>query len=161
MRGGRRLRGNMDFTLQTNFTHGRLGGDDLTFFYYDIGEDHLQGWPSSYDWESVVLKYKGVLNIKDCNKDDIPNEFIENNIHFTVSNSSQVDNGNVASAFFRHLRNAFSHYRIVSRKDWYEFTDFNNKGHITMRGCVKAALLKEFCYHFFDQRESLINSTDT
>lgn len=150
----------MDFTLRTNFTHGSLGGDDLTFFYYDIGQDHLQSWPKCYDWNAVVLKYKKSIDIQECDKKDIPDEFKDNVIRFYVSKSIQSDNGNIACAFFRHLRNAFSHYRIIRRKDYYDITDCNDKGEITMRGRVKADLLKEFCFCFFDQREEILKSID-
>ncbi len=150
----------MDFTLQTNSTHGSLSGDDLTFFYYDIGQDYLQGWPKCYDWNIVVLKYKDIIDVQECDKKDIPADFNDNVIRFSVSNSIQSDNGNVACAFFRHLRNAFSHYRIVRRNEWYDITDCNDNGEITMRGRVKVDLLKEFCFCFFDKREEIINTLD-
>ncbi len=151
----------MDFSLPEYLPHGLLQGDDLTFFYYDIGQDTLQGWPDVYEWNKAVLKFKGAIDIKECDTTDIPDDFQDNVIRFTVSDNPQSDNGNIASAFFRHLRNAFAHYRIVQLNGWYEITDYNGGGEITMRARIKVDLLQQFCFCFFDQRETIINSFDS
>lgn len=148
----------MDFTFPQHNHHGILNGDDLKFFYYDIGEDNLQGWPDVYDWNSVIIKFFGIIDIDTCDNANIPSYFKDNFIRFSID--QQKDNSSVASAFFRHLKNAFSHYRIVRMGDWHEITDKNLKGDLTFRGKVKADLLKEFCFLFFAQREKIINSQD-
>ena len=146
----------MDFTFPQHYPHGILNGDDLKFFYYDIGDDNLQGWPDVYDWNSVISKFSGIVDIATCDNASIPTDFKDNFIRFSVD--QQRDNGSISSAFFRHLKNAFSHYRIVRMGDWYEITDKNLKDELTFRGRIKADLLKEFCFHFFDQREKIIAS---
>lgn len=145
----------MRFRFSEHNTTGFLNGDDLNFFYYDIGLDNLQGWPLAYDWNSIIKEFSGLLDIKKCEAHDIPKEFVLNTIRFTVSNNPIVDNDSVAAAFFRHLRNAFSHYSIVREGENYILTD--GKHSTTMRGLVNAELLKKFCYRFFDMREAYIS----
>ena len=144
----------MDFTFPQHYPHGILNGDDLKFFYYDIGEDNLQGWPDVYDWNKVISKFHEIIDIDVCDNSNIPPEFKDNYIRFSID--QQKDNGSIASAFFRHLRNAFSHYRIIRVGKWYEITDINGNKY-SMRGKIEADLLKEFCFNLFDQREALIN----
>lgn len=144
----------MDFSIPKHFTTGVLNGDDLIFFYYDIGLDNLQGWPQVYDWDSVVYEFDGILDINACTADQIPENLIENKIRFTVSN--QKDNGSKSAAFFRHLRNAFAHYNVVRERNNYILTD--GYPNITMRGLINAELLKKFCFRFFYHREELINN---
>ena len=146
----------MDFTLHTNLSHGRLCGNDLTFFYYDIGEDVLQGWPACYDWDSVVAEFKDLLDIDACKPNEIPKEVVQNQIRFTVSHDKNSDNGSKSAAFFRHLRNAFAHYNIVCTGENYIITDGVKS--TTMRGLVNAELLKSFCFSFFEQRETIMNA---
>ena len=146
-----------DFTIPEHYERGILSGDDLVFFYYDIGIDHLSGWPSVYEWSSVVNKYRNDLDVEACDSNLIPEKFEDNKIRFNVSDSTDSDNNSEAAAFFRHLRNAFSHYRISRDKEWFDILD-KSKGKITMRGRVKADLLKSFCFEFFNFRESLLTS---
>lgn len=145
----------MDFSFTKHTTTGVLNGEDLKFFYYDIGLDNLQGWPAIYDWDSVVKEFKDKLDIDSCPKDQMPNELTLNTIRFTVSNSKKSDNGSKAMAFFRHLRNAFAHYNVVRKGENYALID--SKGYETMRGLVNAEILKQFCFRFFDYREKITN----
>lgn len=148
----------MDFKFPNHFETGELGGDDLTFFYYDIGLDNLQGWPLVYDWDAVVECFKGELDIDSCTSNQISTEFVQNKIRFTVSNRKNSDNGSNVAAFFRHLRNAFAHYHIVREGENYVLKDGTNK--TTMRGLVNAELLKKFCFKFFDTREKILNDME-
>lgn len=75
----------MDFSFPKHNTTGVLNGDDLVFFYYDIGLDNLQGWPDTYDWDSVIDEFKCVLDIDSCTTAEMPSDFATNNIRFTVS----------------------------------------------------------------------------
>ncbi|MBD5374283.1 MAG: hypothetical protein HDR77_02245 [Bacteroides sp.] len=133
-----------------NFT-GVLNGDDLTFFYYDIGLDNLQGWPLVYDWETVIKEFRSELDIEACSSNQISTELVLNRIRFTVSNQKKSDNGSKSAAFFRHLRNAFAHYHVIRDGDNYILTD--GEKNMTMQGLVNAELLKKFCFRFFDLRE--------
>lgn len=147
------------FALPEHFTTGILNGDDLRFFYYDIGVDNLQRWSCVYDWDSVVEKFKGKLDIDACTSHEIPNDFKLNNIRFTVSNKNEVDNNSKSVAFFRHLRNAFAHYSVVREGENYVLTDIGESG-FTMHGFVNAELLKKFCFSFFDIRENIISDNE-
>lgn len=145
----------MDFSFLVHNTTGVLNGEDLGFFYYDIGLDNLQGWLVVYDWDSVVAEFKGLLDIDSCTAAEMPSNFVANNIRFTVSNDKNVDNGSKSAALFRHLRNAFAHYSIVREGENYVLTDGDKT--TTMRGLVNAKLLKQFCFRFFDMREKIIS----
>lgn len=96
----------MDFKIPDHYETGVLNGDDLIFFYYDIGLDNLQGWPLSYDWGTIVNEFKDLADIASCDKTDIPKQLVDNQIRFTVSQEKDSDNGSESCAFFRHLRNA-------------------------------------------------------
>lgn len=148
----------MDFSYPEHNTTGILSGDDLVFFYYDIGLDNLQGWPVAYDWDSVLAEFKDQLDIDSCTAAEMPSNFVANNIRFTVSDDKNVDNGSKSAAFFRHLRNAFAHYCIVREGENYVLTDGDKT--TTMRGLVNAKLLKQFCFRFFDIREKIMSGYD-
>lgn len=147
----------MDFSIPAHPTTGILNGDDLLFFYYDIGIENLQDWSKVYDWDSVVAKFDGLLDIDACSIDQIPEHYTQNKIRFTVFNDETSGDEPKAAAFFRHLRNAFAHYHIIREGDNYILTDMAHK--TTMRGLVNADLLKRFCYSFFEIRESIITDT--
>lgn len=148
----------MDFTFPIHYTTGILNGEDLIFFYYDIGLDNLQGWPSAYDWDAVVEEFKGELDIDICASTQISTEFVQNRIQFTVPNLKNSGSSSKSAAFFRHLRNAFAHYHVVREGENYVFTD--GKKNATMRGLVNAELLKKFCFRFFDSREKILNDIE-
>lgn len=139
-----------------HYESGVLNGDDLSFFYYDIGLDNLQGWPLAYDWEAVVNEYKDLVDIASCDKSDIPEQLTDNQIRFTVSPKKDLDNGSITCAFFRHLRKAFAHYRVIRNGEWYILSDYSGEDK-SMYGKIKASLLKEFCFRFFDLREKILN----
>jgi hypothetical protein len=147
-----------DFTLPKRPNLSALGVDDIRFFYYDIGIDHALEWPTIYDWGAVVDQFKGRLDISSCAASEIPDEetIKPNTIRFNTSTLKTSDNKSDAAAFFRHLRNAFCHYRIHREGEFFYMTD-NNEKRDTMRGYVDAELLKEFCFKFFDQRERIID----
>lgn len=148
----------MDFKIPDHYKTGILNGNDLTFFYYDIGLDNLQRWPLVYDWDTVIEDFKGELDIESCTAAQIESNFTPNKIRFTVSNRKDSDNGSKSAAFFRHLRNAFAHYHIVREGENYVLTDGTNP--TTMRGLVNAELLKKFCFRFFEIREKILNDLE-
>lgn len=149
----------MDFNILDHYKTGELNGDDLKFFYYDIGLDNLQGWPEVYDWDTVVNEFEELLDIDTCTSNQINTEFVQNRIRFTVSSQKSIDNGSKSAAFFRHLRNAFAHYHVVREGENYLLTDGTDK--TTMRGLVNAELLKKFCFRFFDIREKILNDMES
>lgn len=147
----------MDFSIPEHSKTSLLNGEDLQFFYYDICQDHMQGWPSVYDWDSVVTEFTDSLNIGACDATQIPNEYIPNTIRFNVSHDPKIDNASKSAAFFRHLRNAFAHYHVVREGANYVLTDIGNNGTITMRGLVDAEVLKQFCFRFFSMRDKIMD----
>jgi len=149
----------MDFSLSKRNTKGVLNGDDLRFFYYDIGLDNLQSWPLMYDWDSVISEFSGIIDIEACSADEIPSEFVLNTIRFTVSDDKKFDNGSKSATFFRHLRNAFAHYNIVREGENYILKDGESK--TTMRGFINAELLEQFCFRFFDMRDKIMSDEDS
>lgn len=149
----------MDFYIPDHHEIGILNGDDLIFFYYDIGLDNLQNCPLVYDWDIVVEEFKGELDIDTCISNQISTDFVQNRIRFTVSNQKRSDDGSKCAAFFRHLRNAFAHYHVVREGENYVLTDRTEKG-TTMRGLVDAELLKRFCYRLFDERGKILNEIE-
>lgn len=149
----------INFTFKEYYETGVLNGDDLIFFYHDVGLDNLQGWPEVYDWDAIVKEFDGILDIGTCSSAQITSEAVQNKIRFTVSENKDSDNGSKSAAFFRHLRNAFSHYRISHVGENYLLTDYGDKN-MTMRGLVNAELLKKFCFRFFEMREQNINEIE-
>ena len=73
-------------------------------------------------------------------------------IYFSVS-----ENETIPLAFFRHLRNAFAHHRIVRCCEYLHIEDIQGKD-LTMKGLVKFKDLKELCFLFFDQRTEFENT---
>lgn len=139
------------FDFSKHFTNGILNPDDLKFFYYDIGKENIGDTPFLYEWDAVVNEFSDVLDIDSCSKKQIDKEFVQNKIRFTISAKEKKSK---AAAFFRHLRNAFAHYHIERDGENYRLIDKDPKdAKITMRGLVKAELLKKVCFSFFDQRE--------
>lgn len=146
----------MDFGLSKPSELGVLTDRDLHFFYYDIGTEHLQGSAILYDWDIVVKEFDGKLDIKLCNQDKIPEKVSLNQIRFTVESNPESDDKSVSIAFFRHLRNAFSHYKIVREGNNYRMLDKNEKNSkVTMRGFIDVKLLQNFCLKLLDQKESI------
>lgn len=149
----------MDFKISDHYENGVLNGDDLTFFYYDIGLDNLQGRPLAYDWDILIEEFKSQIDVASCDMADIPEDLLDNQIRFTVSAEKNSDNSSKACAFFRHLRNAFSHYRVSRQGEWFFLTDYSGNDK-SMHGKIKAELLKKFCFRFFDIREKIMNDME-
>ena len=146
----------MNFFIPEHFTTVVLNGDDLRFFYYDVGLENFQGWPKIYEWNAIIEEFKSLLDIGSCTPGQIPKTYIQNQVRFTLSSQEQSGNVSEATAFFRHLRNAFAHYRIVREGDNYILTD-ETKHTTTMLGMVNAEFLKSFCFRFFEIRDKVVD----
>lgn len=146
----------MNFFIPEHFTTGVLNGDDLRFFYYDVGLENFQGWPEIYEWNAVIEEFRGSLDIGSCVPDQMPLDYIQNHIRFTLLGQKESRMESEATAFFRHLRNAFAHYRIVRDGDNYILTD-EAKHTTTMLGMVNAELLKSFCFRLFEIRDKTVS----
>ena len=148
-----------DFNIPMCPAHAVLHADDLVFFYYDIGQDVLSSFPSGYDWNINVQEFNDKVEFFTYKSTYyIDDKFEDNVIRFKIADNKKEQ---PCEAFFRHLRNAFSHYRISRQGEWYFIKDINDKtSNLTMIGKVKAEILKDFCFRFFDQREQFLNQLD-
>ncbi len=131
---------------------GLLSPDDVYLFYYDIGFDSEMGNTFVYDWNNDVEAFNKDHNliIDNCDAASIPLTFNENNMFFTIGDE---DEKNKAVAFFRHLRNAFTHYNIGTSGEFYCMKDFRKDGKtVTMIGKIHKKLFKELIDVFFMQK---------
>lgn len=119
----------------------------------------LHNYPLIYDWEKVAEEFRNRINfIQIKGNSNISGDFVENTISFHINNFQKSDKGLASPAFFRHLRNAFAHYRIIRDREWYFITDINTKGNVTMKGKVKAKDLFDFCYRLYELKENFIDN---
>lgn len=139
-----------------------LSAEEVHFFYYDIMRNQEDGIQCVYDWNNDIQDYldsKGiVMEVREIN--DFPEIMEKNRLYFTVDKN---DKNNKAVAFFRHLRNAFAHFRIVREDEYLNITDGfwegeegNKHFERTMIGQIKYENLKELCFLFFKQRDKFI-----
>lgn len=141
---------------------GLLSKEDLHFFYYDISVCVLTGVSAIFNWDVEVDEYISSKSIIVDNVDlvNVPTCYIENTVLFYVEDRKESK----AMSFFRHLRNAFSHYRISRYNDEYfikdMYEDKSNSGEDihrinTMVGRIKCEDLHQLCYLFMKQKERL------
>ena len=141
--------------LEDNYG-GLLSLEDVHFFYYDVCFDHEMGYSLSYKWDKDIesfLKDNGIL-IEVVPVEQIPSSFEKNKMYLTMS---EIDRENKAAAFYRHLRNSFSHYEIGRSDDFFNMKDliFDTKGKTTkttMIGKIEIRLFKELFTYFFNQK---------
>ncbi|WP_302558995.1 hypothetical protein [Phocaeicola coprocola] len=143
----------MDYTIM-ELNKDILSAEELHFFYYDVmrnTEDNIQ---FIYDWNNDIQNYltnKGiVIEIKD--KDSLPLKVDKDSLYFTIGEN---DKNNKAAAFFRHLRNAFVHFRIVHEDKYLKIEDISKEK--SMIGKIKYEDLKELCFLFFEQKDKFIS----
>lgn len=138
-----------DFNIPEHPDISMLNGEDRRFFDLDIRECHLRGFPKEF-WDKALNEFKNRIHISICDRKDIPQEVGNNVIVF-----STMDRESEINAFFRHLRNAYSHFHvhrvgnnfyIIVRNDKEKESDKR----ISMRGKVKASDLKDFCFRIID-----------
>jgi hypothetical protein len=117
------MKENLEFASLQDNAGGLLSPDDVRLFYYDIAFDGEKNNLFPYVWNAEVQSYvdREEIIVEEKEKKDIPQCFAENTIFMTVN-----DNEDKAMALFRHLRNAFSHYRINRNGDWLLAKDHPN-----------------------------------
>lgn len=142
-----------DFSIPDFRPNGYLKGNDLRFFYYDIGLENLQGNPIGYEWETILEDFHNQfgLDIQICRKSVIPTIINLNAIRLTIG-----DKESESEAFFRHLRNAFSHYRVARVNDEYHIKDIDKQYDVTMIGRVKVDVLQQFCFRLHENYQQKI-----
>ena len=143
---------NFDFSCLKDHYSGLLSPEDVFLFYYDIGIDVETGNSVIYNWDHDVEKYlaDNKIVIDDCNMDEIPCQVSENQIFFSLC---KEDESNKAISFFRHLRNAFSHYHIGLSGDFYNIKDTLSDGKtVTMIGKIHRDAFKCLLEVFYKQK---------
>lgn len=145
--------GQMDYSLKSA-EKGLLDGDDLRFFYYDIFAKNDDSTTSVLEWSREITNYlcEQKLQINECDKDQMSDEYQEDKLFFTLDISKESK----PQAFLRHLRNAFAHMNIQREGYYYLLKD--KKGlSTTMIGKIKCQCLKEVCFLLFEQEEVYAN----
>lgn len=143
----------MDYTLNPS-NRGLLNGEDLLFFYYDVFAKKEDSITDIYDWDSEIddfITSQGMV-IDECDVSQMPNDYPENTLLFTNSVKGETK----LQAFFRHVRNAFSHMNIQRNGDYYLLRDYGCAGKISMIGKIKCDCFKNFCFLFTEQGENVI-----
>lgn len=139
-----------------DYTFNRLSKEVLLpneerFFYYDVMRDAENNAQSSYKWSEDIKEF---LNEKGIQMEDMENGTLPQNVEKNVMFFSIALGERKPEAFFRHLRNAFTHHRITHSGEYLHFEDTNGTD-LTMIGLIKFQDLKELCFLFFNQRSEL------
>ena len=154
----------MDFKFSKLPILGELKSDDLKFFYYDVARfselDSLIQLPN--DELLKVTKKLGIKLIPLKQLTFKKNKYTpaKNEIIFTIQKKNK--NGKVdlscQTALLNHLRNSFSHYRIIYSIDSTSFLmeDCTTRGY-TMRGLVEKDKLKELIIKLQEYNETETN----
>lgn len=138
---------NFDYTFNVP-SKGILSPDEVHFFYYDIMRDMEDNIQVIYDWNSEIEKF---LNEKGIQVEEMENRTLPQNVEKNVMFFSMSQDETKPIAFFRHLRNAFTHHRIIHCGEYLHIEDIQGND-FTMKGFIKFQDLKELCFLFFDQR---------
>ena len=132
---------------------GLLSPDDVRLFYYDICFENETENSFIYDWNKEIEAYLSVNNITidAVLINEIPQSFENNKVFFTMVSS---DKDNKAVAFFRHLRNSFSHYSIGYDGNSFCMKDFQDKNKTiqTMIGKIDRQYFYGLIDIFFKQK---------
>ena len=87
-----------------------LNPDEVYFFYYCVMSETLNRMTDIYEWNEDIINFlndKKII-VKTLDNETIPQDIAKNTMYFSLK-----QNENKPNALFRHLRNAFSHHRIV------------------------------------------------
>lgn len=150
----------LEFTCLSENYGGLLCPQDLSLFYYDIGIDCETQQSFVYRWSDEVKEYLRRKNTVIQSTEEIPQAINNNEIYFGMCES---DKGNMAVAFFRHLRNAFAHYTIGYDGEYFCKKDFQDKEKtkLTMIGKIHGELFRSLIKIFFLQKSEAEKDTDT
>lgn len=150
---------NLTFSCLEDSFGGLLPPEYVSFFYYDICIDKETDYHHFYDWsievEDFLKRNNTLIEVKD--EKDLPPTVKENEVYFSFV---KEDSQNKAAAFFRHLRNAFSHFsigyndRYLCLKDHY-FSD-NKPKEMTMIGKIDKDIFKGLIDIFFKQKSEIV-----
>lgn len=145
---------------------GLLNGEDLEFFYYCVANQSDNALIGCINWDELVLPIVDALGVriefisKDnsnaksmllCNDDVFCHQ---NTLFLSVSDNNEPK----TVTLFRHLRNAFSHYRITHFGDLYILSDINRNEELSMKGSIEINKLREIICEIILKTENLENS---
>ena len=135
--------------------NGVLSQEELIFFYYEIVTQNEDSKIIGCEWNQEVKDFLSAIGvvIQNCPSNQLSNQFIDNTIYYTKSNSESE-----VMALFRHLRNAFAHLHIQKFGNFVYLKDENAKN-TTMIGKVKYEDLKNLCNILSKQLESINKNT--
>lgn len=138
---------NFDYTFNIP-SKGILLPDEVNFFCCDIMRDVEDNIQAIYEWNGEIENffYEKGIKIEVMEKGEIPQNIEKNVMFFSIYQDESKP-----IAFFRHLRNAFAHHRIVHCGEYLNIEDAQGDS-LTMKGSIKFQDLKELCFLFFDQR---------
>ena len=132
---------------------GELGSEDVKFFYYEIAKfNELETLVELSDKELLkVAKDNGITlkPLKQQTFNSLKYAPAENEIIFTTIKivSKKKKRKRVCATYqtslLNHLRNSFSHYRILYQGNFFSMEDKKNKAY-TMRGLVDKDKFKKF-----------------
>lgn len=147
----------MNYTLKST-EKGLLNGDDLCFFYYDVFNINEESVTNIFEWDDEITSYldEQKLKMEECDKQQMPNEYQDNKLFFTIDNSKESK----SQAFLRHLRNAFAHMNIQREGDYYLLKDKSGSTSTTMIGKIKCQCLKKVCFLLLGQREEVYTNIE-
>lgn len=136
----------LDFTILTLLNEkGVLSQCDVYYFYYDVlrlNEMRIE----CVDWEkdivSIIEKYNAKIKYVETLPEAEPSS---NEVYFVVSSSESI-----VVSLLRHIRNAFSHYRIRRIGEEFYINDRDK-----MKGRIDEKFLKKITETIWD----IINSS--
>lgn len=135
-----------------------LSLEHLRFFYYDVAK-----W-SEFS-QLIEMGNDDLLDV--ASKLSINLIPIDDNTQISKPNRDEmqfkvIDSETYQSALLRHLRNSFSHFRIIyTHNDSCFYVEDVDKNIVTLSGNVKCESLRELIFHLRDYHESLTNTNPT
>lgn len=137
-----------------NASKEELSLEHLRFFYYDVAK-----W-SEFS-QLIEMGNEDLLDV--ASKLSINLSPIVENAQITTPNSDEIqfkvkDTETYQSALLRHLRNSFSHFRIIyTHNDTCFYVEDIDKNIVTLSGNIKCESLRELIFHLRDYHENLTN----
>ena len=142
-----------DFTFEMyESAVGELSPDDLRFFYYDVAE-----------WSEI----NQLIELSNNELLDLALNLNIKLIH-TINDIQSINCGEIKfklypnetyqTALIRHLRNSFSHFRIIYKDITYFYMEDYNGKECTMLGFVKCDDLHRLIYGIRDYHEKIISN---
>lgn len=135
---------------------GYLQPEDIRMFYYDICFDKETEYSKIYTWGQEVEEYRKNNHVKIEGVDDLkklPATVKDNEVYFGMI---EEDEQNMAAAYFRHLRNSFSHFSIGYNGNYLCMKDYLSDGKtLSMIGKIDRDIFLGLMQIFFEQKRAV------